>query len=234
MWWMSIFFFYIRNMKKILLCHGAVMALFAILLSWFVGTGFALAQTSEGRVYLKGGKQYFYVGDDRIEVPRKKRDLEVYHNFFSRQCQSDIIAMGNVDSVVVWNSSAPQNTHTIVPLPDVGWSWLYISHPKMNVYVYASLGYDTNSMGGIRAYQDNTPAAMFLIPGKTACDFYVVMPGGSPVCLGDAYKRCDKSFVRKLCNTVGLPKEVEQQIVKSGERSRSTVVQMVLRVLDGE
>lgn len=228
------FFFYIRNMKKTLLHYRLCMVLFVALLLWCVGASYAQAQTSEGCVYLKDGKQTYYVGDDRIEVPRKKRDLEVYRNFFSRQCQSDIIAMDNVDSVVVWNSSAPQNTHTLVPLPDVGWSWLYINHPKMNVYVYASLGYDTNSMGGIKAYQDNTPAAMFLIPGKTACDFYVVLPGGKPICLGDAYKRCDKSFVRKLCSTAGLSQEVEQQIVKSGERSRSTVVQMVLGVLDGE
>lgn len=192
----------------------------------------ALAQTCEGRVCLKDGTRLLYVGNDRIDMPRKKKDVQVYRNFFSRQCQRDIVPIANVDSVVVWNSATPQNVRILVPLKNVGWSWLYVNHPRMQVYIYASQGYSVNALGGMTAWQGNTAAAMFFIPSKTTCDFYLEQPDGKLVCLGDAYKKCDKAFIRELSRCAGLTQEWELSLMKSGELNRSSMIQRVLEILD--
>lgn len=190
------------------------------------------AQTCEGRVCLKDGSRQLYVDKDRIEIPRKSRDVETYRNFFSHQCKNNVISIDNIDSVVVWNTASPQNTRILVPLKDVGWSWLYIDHPRMQVYIYASQGYSVNALGGMKAWQGNTVAALFLIPSKTSCDFYIMQADGTPFCLGDAYKKCDKAFIRKLCHCVGISQEKEQELINSGESNRSTMLQMVADILD--
>lgn len=89
--------------------------LLARLLLFGLGVTTMQAQTCEGRVCLKNGSRLVYAGDDRLEMPRKNRDVQVYRNFLSRQCQRDIVPMSRVDSVVVWNSSAPQNVRVLIP-----------------------------------------------------------------------------------------------------------------------
>lgn len=197
-----------------------------------MGTVNMRAQTCEGRVCLKNNTQQLYVGNDRIEIPRKKKDVQVYRNFFSRQCQSEVIPIASIDSVEVWNATFQQNTRILVPLENVGWSWLYVNHPQLQVYIYASQGYSVTDMGGMKAYQGNTVAALFLIPSKTACDFYIKQPNGKLVCLGDAYKKCDKSFIRELCHCAGLSQEWEQRLIKSREPNRSSMIQRVVEILD--
>lgn len=191
------------------------------------------AQTCEGRICLKDGGRLLFTGDDRIEMPRKARDVEVYRNFFSHNCQRDIVPMSSIDSVVVWNADAPANARILVPVSDVGWCWRYVDHMRMQVYVYSSLGYSVNALGGMTAHQDNTVAALFLIPSKTACDFYVSRTGERPACLGDVYKKCDKAFIRKLCQAVGLSADTGQALMKSEEVDRSSMIQRVVEIIDG-
>ena len=192
------------------------------------------AQTCEGRICLKDGARLLYMGHDRIEMPRKKRDVLAYRDFFSSKCKRDTIAVGRIDSVVVWNTAAPQYARVLVPIDNVGWCWAYVCHPKLQVYIYSSQGYSLNSMGGMKAWQGNTAAAMFLIPSKTACDFYVLQPGNTPVCLGDVYKKCDKAFVRKLCHIAGVGAAWEQKLLDSGEVNRSSMVLKVVEILDSQ
>ena len=218
------------NDSKIHLCT----LLLACLLLLGLNPTAVLAQTCEGCVCLKNGSRLLYAGDDRMEMPRKNRDVEVYRNFLSRDCQHDIVPVDRVDSVLVWNSSAPDVVRVLVPVPGVGWSWLYASHPRLQVYVYASQGYSLSAMGGMKAWQGQKFIQAFFIPSKTACDFYVQRPGGKTVCLGDTYKKCDKSFVRRLCQYVGLSAEVEKQLLASDETNRSTVIQRVLELMDEE
>lgn len=165
-------------------------------------------------------------------MPRKKKDVQVYRNFFSRQCTSDVIPFANIDSVVVWNATSKQNVRTLVPLENVGWSWLYVNHPRLQVYIYASQGYSVTDMGGMKAWQGNTVAAMFFIPSKTACDFYIRQADGKLICLGDTYKKCDKPFIRELCHCVGLSQEWEKKLIGLGEHNRSSMIQRVIEVLD--
>lgn len=190
------------------------------------------AQTCEGRICLKDGGRLLFTGENRIEMPRKKQDIEVYRNFFSHQCQRNVVKTDLVDSVVVWNADAPASARILVPIEDVGWCWRYIDHSKIQVYVYSSQGYSLNALGGITAHQGNTVAALFLIPSKTACDFYVSHQGGRHVCLGDVYKKCDKSFIHKLCSSVGIATDMEQILMKSGEVDRSSMIQRVVEILD--
>lgn len=190
------------------------------------------AQTCEGRVYLKDGGQVLYNGNDRIEMPRKKRDMLAYHDFFSHKCQRDTIALARIDSVVVWNTASPQYTRTLVPVENVGWCWMYVDHPKLQVYIYSSQGYSLNAVGGMSASQGNTMAALFMIPSKTACDFYIIRPNHAPVCLGDVYKKCEKVFIRRLCQTVGMDMSWEKQLQNSGEVNRSAMVLKVIEILD--
>lgn len=208
---------------------------FSLIMSFLLccmGTVNMQAQTCEGRVCLKNNTQQLYVGNDRIEIPRKKKDVQVYRNFFSRQCQSDMIPIASIDSVVVWKATSQQYARILVPLENVGWSWLYVNHPQIQVYIYASQGYSVTDMGGMKAYQGNTVAAMFLIPSKTACDFYIKQPNGKLVCLGDTYKKCDKSFIRELCHCVGLTQEWEQRLIELKESNRSSIIQRVVEILD--
>lgn len=221
------------QMRSVWHCRLCILLLL-ILLSYGMSTVYMQAQTCEGRVCLKNGTRQLYVGDDRIDMPRKKKDVEVYKNFFSHQCQHDVIPFSDIDSVVVWNSAAPQNVRILVPLENVGWSWLYIDHPQMKIYIYASQGYSVNAMGGMTAWQGNTVAALFCIPSKSACDFYVMPSDGQLVCLGDAYKKCDKSFIRELCRCAGLSQQWVQKLIALGERNRSSMIQKVLEILDDE
>ena len=176
-------------MKRVRFGHRGARLLLASLLLFCVGAIGIKAQTCEGRVCLKNGMRLLYAGDDRMDVPSKKRDVRVYRRFFSSACQRDVVPYDRIDSVVVWNSAAPDAVRLLVPLEGVGWSWLYAGCPRMLVYVYASQGYSLSAQGGIRAWQGNRFSALFLIPGKTACDFYVQRPGEKPVCLGDAYTK---------------------------------------------
>ena len=210
---------------------GRIYLIISILFA-YMGTVSMQAQSCEGRVYLKNGIQQLYESNDRIDLPRKKKDVQVYRNFFSRQCTSDVIPFANIDSVVVWNATSKQNVRTLVPLENVGWSWLYINHPRLQVYIYASQGYSVTDMGGMKAWQGNTVAALFLIPSKTACDFYVRQTDGKLICLGDTYKKCDKSFIRELCHCVGLSQEWEKKLIGLGEHNRSSMIQRVIEVLD--
>ena len=211
---------------------GKARVLLSALLFLYAGVIGLQAQTCVGRVCLKSGSRLLYDGEDRMEMPSKKRDLQVYRRFFSRDCQKDKLPMGRIDSVVVWNSATPESVRILVPLEGVGWSWLYAACSRLEVYVYASQGYSLNAQGGIKAWQGNRVSALFLIPGKTACDFYVRQPGQKPVCLGDAYKKCDKSFVRKLCQYAGLSSEQEKRIIEEGETNRSDVILNVLELID--
>lgn len=212
--------------------HSAAGMLLAFTLSGSTAPAGVHAQTCEGRVFLKDGGQRLYAGDDRMELPRKMHDVEAYRQFFSHQCRRDVVPVGSVDSVAVWNVSAPQSVRILVPVEGVGWCWRYVDHPRIQVYVYSSQGYSLNAFGGIKAWQGNTVAALFLIPSKTACDFYVARPGGGkPLCLGDVYKRCDKAFVRKLCRFAGIGADREQALLGIGETDRSAMVQMVVGIL---
>lgn len=76
-----------------------IYLIISILLA-YMGTISMQAQSCEGRVYLKNGIQQLYESNDRIDLPRKKKDVQVYRNFFSRQCTSDVIPFANIDSVV--------------------------------------------------------------------------------------------------------------------------------------
>lgn len=219
-------------MKKYLKHLETVVLLLAFVLSCGMAAADVQAQTCEGRICLKSGERRLYVGDDRMEIPRKKHDVEAYRRFFSHQCQREAMPADSVDSVVVWNAETPQSVRVLVPLAGVGWSWRYVDRPRLQVYVYSSQGYSLNALGGITASQGNTVAALFLIPGKTACDFYAVKAGGEPVCLGDVYKRCDKAFVRKLCRVAGIGAGMEEELLRLGEVDRSAMVQMVADLLD--
>lgn len=191
----------------------------------------AASQTCEGKIFLKSGGLRTFVGDDRMEMPRKMHDVEAYRNFFSHQCQREVVPVDSIDSVAVWNAETPENARILEPVKGVGWCWRYADHPRMQVYVYSSQGYSLNALGGIKAHQGNTVAALFLIPSKTACDFYVVRQGEEPVNLGDVYKRCDKAFIRKLCRCAGIGADTERQLLNRGEVDRSAMVQTVVEML---
>ena len=220
------------QMKKLLRNTESIVLLLVFALSGSVAATDVQAQTCEGRVCLKDGVQRIYVGDDRIEVPRKKHDVEAYRRYFSHQCQREVVPIDSVDSVAVWNAETPQSVRMLVPLEGVGWSWRYVNHPRLQVYVYSSQGYSLNALGGITASQGNTVAALFLIPGKTACDFYVAKSGEKPLCLGDVYRRCDKAFIRKLCRVAGIGSDSEAELLRSDEIDRSAMVQMVVDLLE--
>ena len=64
-------------MKRVRFGHRGARLLLASLLLFCVGAIGIKAQTCEGRVCLKNGMRLLYAGDDRMDVPSKKRDVRV-------------------------------------------------------------------------------------------------------------------------------------------------------------
>ena len=92
----------IRKIKKAVhekINLGRIYLIISILLA-YMGTISMQAQSCEGRVYLKNGIQQLYESNDRIDLPRKKKDVQVYRNFFSRQCNSDVLPFANTHPAV--------------------------------------------------------------------------------------------------------------------------------------
>ncbi len=109
----------------------------------------------------KNGIQQLYESNDQIDLPRKKKDVQVYTNFFSRQCTSDVIPFANIDSVVVWNATSKKTyAHLFLWKMWDGAGYISTTHHCKSM-IYASQGYSVTDMGGMKAWQGNTVAAMF-------------------------------------------------------------------------
>ena len=104
----------------------------------------------EGTVYLSGGDTMEMRDSSRIAIPMKKKPLMIMeHAYTARQKVADRVEPTRVDSVVLWNSLAPQRRHTLCYLPDYGWCWILERGPRIRVYAFAPKGYYIGGNGGM-------------------------------------------------------------------------------------
>lgn len=116
-----------------------------------------------GRIYMRSGDSIIADGKLRLSVPLKNKKLEVISHAYTgnNEIQSRI-SPEDVDSVVLWTSTAPQRPHIFKYINKFGWCWQLDSSPYLSVYCYAPKGYYCAGNGGLWTYGKNK---MFIVKG---------------------------------------------------------------------
>lgn len=124
--------------------------LFLFFSAAFLGLDAAKLSPVEGIVYLKDGRQVRFEGQDRIVLPAKCAKVVAYRDIFQRGKQKETFAFDQVDSLVCWHSRAPEHRRKYMPVPSVGWCWVYFETPYIRTLIYSDKGYVQTSNGGIQ------------------------------------------------------------------------------------
>lgn len=108
-------------------------------------------------VYHNNGEQTVYDGSSKISMPRNREALQLIVSAHTKQQKKEAeISLSTVDSVTVWLPERPECRHTLVYLPDYGWSALIDRSPKCNIYLYESDGFRLRGDGGLWRYGKET------------------------------------------------------------------------------
>ena len=77
-----------------------------------------------GRVYLQSGDSIIADGDLRVGIPQKNKNLEIIEKAYTRDCGIQArIKPEEVDSLIMWQPTAPKRPHTFRFIKDYGWCW---------------------------------------------------------------------------------------------------------------
>lgn len=125
-----------------------------LLIVVFLSAGFSAAQAKrlsslEGIVYLSDGTQVEYRGDDRILIPKKRGAITAYRDIYRRSAKKETFDFYRVDSLVCWHARSPEHRRKFLPVPSIGWSWVYFETPYIRSIIYQKKGYGLGSNGGI-------------------------------------------------------------------------------------
>lgn len=123
--------------------------LFLVIASVSVNAG---AQLVNGDIYLSAGEIIHARDNVRIVIPVGKKPLRVVENAYSAS-QKDIqrILPEEVDSIVVWISTAPERPHLLRFLAGIGWCWRLENGRLISVYSFSKKGYGLGGNGGMWA-----------------------------------------------------------------------------------
>lgn len=103
-----------------------------------------------GRVYLCSGDTIAADGDTRIGVPSKSKKLEIIEHAYTKAAKvSRRIATEEVDSVVLWTTTAPERPRTFRFVKDYGWCWRLEWNSWLTVYCHSPKGYYFAGNGGL-------------------------------------------------------------------------------------
>ena len=106
----------------------------------------------EGIVYLSTGSVISTADSLGIEIPVKQKPLRIVTNpYTARQKVRDKIQPQQIDSIVLWNPTAPERPHTFEYIPPYGWCWLLEHGNHISVYAFSPKGYTISGNGGIWA-----------------------------------------------------------------------------------
>ncbi|MDE6460371.1 MAG: hypothetical protein K2K52_06000, partial [Paramuribaculum sp.] len=87
-----------------------------------------------------------------IEIPVKRKPLRIVTNpYTAKQKVRDKIQPEKIDSVILWNPTAPERSHTFEFIPSYGWCWLLDGGKHISVYAFSPKGYSISGNGGIWA-----------------------------------------------------------------------------------
>lgn len=178
------------------------------------------ASLVEGVVYLRDGRTIEYTGRDRIRLPRKRAALKAWRNAYARNRQAESYRYDEIDSVVCWNPHVPEYRRQLRPLP-CGWSWLYLSEPRIRAYVYAAKGYSIQSNGGITPYYRQRTFSR----SRTA---YLLQKAGEEEFFdaGSASRNPSDSFRERLSRYVADDPDLADRIRQSSTSRSKTVLML--------
>lgn len=125
-----------------------------LLIFVFSSAGFSAAQAKrlspvEGIVYLRDGSQVEFREEDRIRIPKKRSAITAYRGVFQYNTKKQTFDFDRVDSLVCWHARSPEHRRKFLPVPSVGWCWVYFETPYIRSIIYQKKGYALSSNGGI-------------------------------------------------------------------------------------
>lgn len=131
----------------------AICAALAFMLPAICGDSLCAGKTPVGlcgRVYLCSGDTIAAEGDTRIGAPVKSKKLEIIkHAYTKAEKVERKIAPAEVDSVVLWPTTAAERPRTFRFVKDYGWCWELERNPWLTVYCHSPKGYHFAGNGGL-------------------------------------------------------------------------------------
>ena len=173
----------------------------------------------EGVIYLKNGRTVEFKGHDRLDIPRKHRDIKGMRDAFAKTKQKEVYPIEEVDSVICWHARTPEYRRKFLPTSSVGWMWIYFETPYIAAYIYSKKGYGVATNGGINIYQRRG------IFSRSNVKYYLRKQGENEYYfLGKTKSRTGKTFREKLCYYVSDDAELCESIRRSDTWQGKTVL----------
>ncbi len=130
----------------------------------------------DGKIFLSYDSVIITNDSLRIEIPVKHKPVRIVANpYTAKQKVRDKIEPEKIDSVTLWNPTAPERSHTFEYIPPYGWSWLLERGNHISVYAFSPKGYTISGNGGIWArnkldviVRKGDKTYLFSKPGKYA------------------------------------------------------------------
>ncbi|MDE6264668.1 MAG: hypothetical protein K2M11_05930 [Paramuribaculum sp.] len=87
-----------------------------------------------------------------VEMPQKNKPVRLVSNpYTARQKIKEKIEPQIIDSLVLWNRTAPSLTHALEYIHPYGWCWLLDRGAHISIYNYSPKGYYIGGNGGMWA-----------------------------------------------------------------------------------
>lgn len=191
--------------------------LLVLLASIIAAAPLRAASLVEGTVWLKDGTIHLFRGEDRIEIPRKKRALRTFRNAFRKTKQRTNYRYDEIDSVVLWHSRTPDDCHTFVPLSQ-GWSRILLQTPRIRVLLCSKVGYTLYGNGGMATW------ARQGVFSTTPVEIYLWKQGETPRSLGRVNRGNNDAFRRRIAESVADDPELADRIHRSSTSRYKTLL----------
>jgi len=196
-----------------------------ILLILILFSGYRAVASSlvEGIVYLKDGTTAAYCGADRIELPRGGKPLKGLRGAFGKKRGKTRYRADEVDSILCWHPRTPERRHKLRPAAGIGWCWIYIGTPHIEVYVFAQRGYALHANGGISPLKASTWWGL----SSSEVKFYLLKHGAAEFyALGEVGRRSRDAFRERICRCIADDPVLCERI-RSSNALRSKTVAML-------
>lgn len=189
-----------------------------ILLATTVGRAASLVN---GRIYLKTGEIVECSDKDRIELPKGFRNVKLFRNAFYKGKYKEVYKIETIDSIVCWNSYAPEYTRKFIPSKPAGWLWVYFETPHICVGIYSKKGYGINSNGGIDIWVVQRDLS------RSSSAYYLRKSGEEEFCdVGSASRNVKNGFRRRIAEYISDDPELAEKILKSKTGRSKTILML--------
>lgn len=162
-----------------------------------------------GIIYLSADSAISATDTLGVEMPQKHKPLRIISNpYTGHQKIKEIIATLLINSLVLWNKTAPLLTHTLEYIHPYGWCWLLDRGKRISIYDYSPKGYYIGGNGGMWAIKKST---IIVKKGET---FYL---------FSNPTKLANDKFRRQLATLVADDPVLVEMIMQSSYRRDKTL-----------